>query len=154
MNAFQLSKTDIVSVYWPIGSELDTRTLLNMLSKEGITCALPVIEKKDHPLFFRRWKPGLVLEPGPFKVPVPPKNAQILIPNIVVVPLLAFDAAGYRLGYGGGFYDRTLEKIRKTTGCRAIGIGYVCQEIETVVTDQYDQRLDAMVTEKDVRKFT
>ncbi|MEH6545493.1 MAG: 5-formyltetrahydrofolate cyclo-ligase [Sneathiella sp.] len=151
--AFPVSNDKIVSLYWPIGSELDTRPLLTKLHDLGVICALPVIEKKDHPLSFRLWRPEMVLQPGPFKVPVPPETAAGVTPNIVITPLLAFDAAGYRLGYGGGFYDRTLEKLRRSRSCEAIGYGYAGQEVVTVVTDRYDQQLDAMVTEKDVRIF-
>jgi len=151
--AFHLSKHEIVSLYWPIGSELDTLPLLKKLHEAGVICALPVIKKKDHPLSFRRWRPETILQPGPFKVPIPPETDEMVLPSVVVTPLLAFDAAGYRLGYGGGFYDRTLEKLRRNSGCKAIGYGYVGQEVETIVTDQYDQQLDAMVTEIDVRTF-
>lgn len=151
--AFPLSNDKIVSLYWPIGSELDTRPLLTKLHDAGVICALPVIEKKDHPLSFRLWRPEMVLQPGPFKVPIPLETAEAVTPNVVITPLLAFDAAGYRLGYGGGFYDRTLEKLRRNHSCEAIGYGYAGQEVVTVVTDRYDQQLDAMVTEKDVRIF-
>ena len=152
-SAIPLSKNEIVSLYWPIGSELDTRPLLKKLHDAGVICALPVIKKKDHPLSFRRWRPDMILQPGPFKVPVPPETAEMVTPSVVVTPLLAFDAAGYRLGYGGGFYDRTLEKLRRNSSCKAIGYGYVGQAVGAVVTDQYDQQLDAMVTEIDVRTF-
>ncbi|USG62691.1 5-formyltetrahydrofolate cyclo-ligase [Sneathiella marina] len=154
LHAFPPSKNETLSLYWPIGSELDTRPLLIKLHEAGVTCALPVIEKKNHPLFFRCWDPEMILQPGPFKVPVPPETAETVMPDVVITPLLAFDAAGYRLGYGGGFYDRTLEKLRRNSRCKAIGFGYVGQEVETVATDQYDQQLDAMVTERDVRIFT
>jgi 5-formyltetrahydrofolate cyclo-ligase len=151
--AFPLSKNEVVSLYWPIGSELDTGPLLTKLHESGVICALPVIVKKDYPLSFRHWHPEMTLHPGPFKVPVPPETAEEVTPSVVLTPLLAFDAAGYRLGYGGGFYDRTLEDLRNNSGCQAIGYGFAGQEIETVATDQFDQRLDAMVTEKEVRIF-
>jgi len=153
LDKFEGLKNQIVSLYWPIGSELDTRTLLHALNDQGALCALPVIVAKGKPLAFRRWQPGMTLVPGPFKVPVPPEDSAPLIPQLIVTPLLAFDGAGYRLGYGGGFYDRTLAMFRLNKKVQAIGFAYAAQEIEAVVTDQYDQRLDALVTEKDVRIF-
>jgi 5-formyltetrahydrofolate cyclo-ligase len=149
----EISTEDIVALYWPIGSELDTEPALSRLHETGIACVLPVIKGDSLPLMFRRWQPSIALQPGPFRVPVPPETEDILIPTLIVVPLLAFDEAGYRLGYGGGFYDRTLAAIRPDTGCRAIGYGYAGQQVAKVVTDDYDQRLDMMVTETDVREF-
>ncbi|MDF2368123.1 5-formyltetrahydrofolate cyclo-ligase [Sneathiella sp.] len=142
-----------ISLYWPLGSELDTGPLLRALHDLGITCALPVVEKKNHPLSFRRWTPETVLEPGAFKVLVPVKTADYLIPDLVITPMLAFDAAGYRLGYGGGFYDRTLEKLKRGGNCTAVGFAYAMQEVAEVVTDRYDHRLDWVVTDQYVRKI-
>ena len=88
---------------------------------------------------------------GAFKVLVPAKTAANLVPDIVITPMLAFDARGYRLGYGGGFYDRTLAKLRNEGECRAIGFAYAAQEVAEVVIDRFDQRLDGIITEKDVR---
>lgn len=140
-----------VSLYWPLGSELDSRPLLRVLHEMGADCALPVVEKKDHPLLFRRWTPETVMEPGAFNVMVPVKSADYVIPGLVITPMLAFDAMGNRLGYGGGFYDRTLEILRNEAGSRAIGLAYAAQEVERVVTDRFDQRLDGIITEKDFR---
>ncbi|MCR9212147.1 MAG: 5-formyltetrahydrofolate cyclo-ligase [Proteobacteria bacterium] len=150
---FKKLSTETVSLYWPIGSELDTRPLLHSLYDSGVTCVLPVIEAKDNPLFFRRWQPELTLVPGPFKVPVPPETEDILVPTVIVAPLLAFDRHGFRLGYGGGYYDRTLEKLRQTSNCTAVGYAYAGQEVTKIVTDEFDQKLDWVVTEIDVRKF-
>ncbi len=151
LDAFPKLDGLIISLYWPLGSELDTKPLLRALHDLGVVCALPVVERKDHPLSFRRWTLETVLEPGAFNVLVPAKSADYVIPDFVVTPMLAFDAAGYRLGYGGGFYDRTLEKLRNEGKCRAIGFAYAAQELAKVVIDSYDQRLDGIITEKDVR---
>jgi|TARA_R110001606_G_scaffold3642_25_gene16669 5-formyltetrahydrofolate cyclo-ligase len=144
---------EIISLYWPLGTELDTRSLLHALHERGVTCALPVVEKKDHPLAFRKWEPDTVLESGTFKVLVPAKSAPYVTPTLVITPMLAFDAAGYRLGYGGGFYDRTLEKLKREGDCVAVGYAYAAQEVAEVVTDRYDHRLDWVVTEQYVRKI-
>ncbi|WP_373087425.1 5-formyltetrahydrofolate cyclo-ligase [Sneathiella sp.] len=152
-NFASLEKT-IVSLYWPLGSELDTRPLLHQLHERGAICALPVVDRKDHPLRFRAWEPDTVLEPGSFKTLVPSKSAKFLTPAVVVIPFLAFDADGYRLGYGGGFYDRTLDKLRWEQGCLAVGFGYAAQQVAKVVTDPFDQKLDWVVTEEYVRKIT
>lgn len=153
LSYFNNTDGEIVSLYWPIGSEIDTRPLLHALHEQGVTCVLPVIEGAEQPLFFRRWQPGLVLVPGPFKVPVPPDTEDVLIPTHIVAPLLAFDRLGFRLGYGGGFYDRTLEKLRKGGNCTAVGYAFSGQEVQKIVIDAYDQKLDWIVTETDVRKF-
>jgi 5-formyltetrahydrofolate cyclo-ligase len=91
------------------------------------------------------------MEPGAFKVLVPAKSAAYLVPDIVITPMLAFDAMGNRLGYGGGFYDRTLAKLRDEGDCRAIGFAYAAQKVAEVVIDRFDQRLDSIITEEDVR---
>ena len=153
LDTFKELEDKTVSLYWPLGSELDTGPLLRALHDLGITCALPVVEKKDHPLSFRRWTPETVMEPGAFNVLVPMKSADYLVPDIVVTPMLAFDAAGYRLGYGGGFYDRTLEKLNQGGNCIAVGYSYAGQEVAKVVTDRYDHRLDWIVTDQYVRKI-
>lgn len=154
LDAFPALDGKTISLYWPLGSELDTKPLLRSLHDLGVACALPVVERKDNPLSFRRWTPETVLEPGAFNVLIPARTADYVTPDFVITPMLAFDAAGYRLGYGGGFYDRTLEKLRMDDECRAIGFSYAAQEVAQVVTDSYDQRLDYIVTEKEVRKIT
>ncbi|PHQ72287.1 MAG: 5-formyltetrahydrofolate cyclo-ligase, partial [Sneathiella sp.] len=153
LDAFDQLKDKVISLYWPIGSEIDTRPLLNQLHGLSAICALPVIVGKGRPLIFKKWQPRMALVPGPFHVPVPPEDTEVVIPELIVTPLLAFDGAGYRLGYGGGFYDRTLLMLRENGRCQAVGLAFTTQEIDAVVTDFYDERLDALVTEKDVRMF-
>ena len=143
----------VISLYWPIGSELDTLPLLNELLEAGFTCVLPVVERADAPLVFKVWKQGDPLEKGAHDIPVPLKTAQQRTPDILVVPMLAFDPAGYRLGYGGGYYDRTLEMLRQERKPLAVGYAYAGQEIPTVPTDKLDQPLDWVVTETEARKI-
>ncbi len=143
----------VISLYWPIGSELDTLPLLNKLLETGFTCVLPVVERSDAPLVFKVWKQGDPLEKGEYDIPVPLKNAQQRTPDILVVPMLAFDSEGYRLGYGGGYYDRTLGALRQQGKPVAVGYAYAGQEIPVVPADKLDQPLDWVVTEKKARKI-
>jgi 5-formyltetrahydrofolate cyclo-ligase len=110
---------------------------------------VPVIEGKGLPLRFREWSPGVRMQPGPFGAQVP-ATGDWLQPELLIVPLLAFDAAGRRLGYGGGFYDRTLAALRARGPVRAIGLAYAAQQVGEVPADATDQPLDAIVTEAGV----
>ena len=141
-----------VSGYWPMRSELDPRPLMSALSARGHPVCLPVVTGKDRPLLFRAWRPGDALEPGGFGTQVPPPNQmgadqEEIVPSYLLVPLLAFDRAGYRLGYGGGFYDRTLAALRAVGPVSAIGLAFAAQEIDSVPHDATDARLDWIVTE-------
>jgi len=145
--AIPLSKDGAVSAFWPMGSEIDTRPLMEALHRRGHAVGLPVTARRGMPLVFRTWKPGLGLIPGGFGTQVPGPEAPELRPEVLFVPLLAFDRAGYRLGYGGGFYDRTLAALRAEGAALAVGVGYAEQEIPEVPRDAHDQRLDWIVTE-------
>lgn len=112
-----------------------------------------MVVKKAHPLEFRLWRPGEALESGAYGIPAPAGGNEAVIPDIVVVPLLAFDEAGARMGYGGGFYDRTLQRLREKGSVLAIGYAYSGQKIEKVITDSLDQPLDWIVTEQTARKI-
>jgi 5-formyltetrahydrofolate cyclo-ligase len=146
-----LPRGAIVSGYWPLPGELDIRPLVHQIHEAGHPIALPVVKAKGQPLLFRRWVPGTPLVQGSFKVMTPPEGAPELEPQVLLVPLLAFDQAGYRLGYGGGFYDRTLEKRRREAHSGhpvlAIGIAFAAQETETLPRGPFDQRLDWIATE-------
>lgn len=137
----------VVSGYWPIGSEIDPRPLLSHLHEDGHPIALPVIRAHGEPLVFRAWRPGDRLAPAAFDTRVPLENQTELTPRVVIVPLLAFDRAGYRLGYGGGFYDRTLARLRELGAVLAVGVAYAAQEVAQVPRDGTDQPLDWIVTE-------
>lgn len=138
------------SGFWPLGDELDLRPLLTRLHFAGHPIGLPVVVKKAAPLLFRRWQPGDTLVPGGFGTSMPDGDKPVIEPRVLFVPLLAFDRAGYRLGYGGGFYDRTLELLRAGGPRLAVGVAFAAQEVEAVPRDRYDQKLDWIVTEKEV----
>jgi len=142
----------IVSVFHSFGTEISTSALFDKLVAEGWTTALPVVVAKNTPLVFRQWKPGDALVLGRWDIQVPPVEAPEVLPDVLLVPLLAFDRKGYRLGYGRGFYDRTLEKLRALKNVTAIGIAYSGQEMDTVPRDDFDQRLDWIMTEKETFK--
>lgn len=138
----------IVSGYWPIRDELDIRRLLRGLHEEGVICALPVVTDRQKPLRFRRWRPGDVLEQRSFGLSEPPAEAPERTPRIILTPLLAVDPHGNRLGYGGGYYDRTLYELRQAGPVTALGICFDAQRIADVPHDRRDQPLDWIVTEK------
>lgn len=144
----------IVSGYWPMEEEMDIRPLMTALHERGCTLALPVVAAKRRPLVFRQWRPGDCLVKAGFGLSEPPADAPVIVPQVLLVPLVAFDASGNRLGFGGGFYDRTLLALR-TAGpeTRAIGIAFAFQEIDNVPHDATDQHLDAVVTERGVTVF-
>ena len=148
-----VARGSIVSAFWPMGSEIDPRPLMERLHAEGIAIGLPVVVAKGAPLLFRRWRPGARLVPGGFKTEVPSPEEPELTPNLLIVPLLAFDRQGYRLGYGGGFYDRTLTKLRAAGGdVMAVGFAYAGKEVEAVPHADYDQRLDWLATEHSMQR--
>lgn len=139
-----------VSFYWPMGDEADPRMLANALTARGHMLALPVVAAKKSPLHFRQWREGDALAVHPFGMHEPPESAARLTPDVLLVPLLAFDAKGTRLGYGGGFYDRTLHSLAKK---RAIGVAFAGQEMDGLPCHEHDHPLDAVITEKGVRHF-
>lgn len=137
----------VVSAYWPMREELDPLPTLEALAGRGHPTCLPVVVGRARPLVFRAWRPGAPLVPAPFGTSVPPEDAPELEPDLLLVPLLAFDRRGYRLGYGGGFYDRTLEGLRARKAVTAVGVAFAGQERAAVPHDALDQRLDLIVTE-------
>ena len=143
---------NVVSAFHPYQSEIDTRPLLGRLAGEGWTTCLPVVLGKGVPLEFRRWLPGESLIKGVWGIERPPETSPVVEPDVLIIPLLAFDRKGFRLGYGGGFYDRTLEKLRVLKKIVAIGVGYGAQEVDAVPHGAHDQPLDYMMTEKEIFK--
>lgn len=137
----------VVAGYWPMGDELDPRPLLELLGGRGCTLALPVVTAPGQALSFRCWEIGDLLESGPHGTLHPVAAAPIVVPAVLLVPLLAFDVRGYRLGYGGGYYDRTLADLRLRTHVTAIGIAFAAQQVQAVPRDHHDQPLDLMLTE-------
>lgn len=136
-----------VSGFWPIGSEANVMPLLLALGGRGLDMALPVVPRRGEPLVFRRWRPDDPVDRGPFGIGEPQAAAPELEPDLLLVPLLAFDRAGGRLGYGGGYYDRTLARLRARKRILAVGVAYAAQECATVPRDGHDARLDWVLTE-------
>jgi len=143
-----LAPGSVVAAYWPKGDELDVRPLLRHFDLVGVPTALPVMAGRGWPLLFRLWRPGHPLVPGAFGVMEPMAEAPLVQPTLVLVPLLAFDRSGHRLGYGAGFYDRTLAALRDTGRVTAIGVAHAEQQVDAVPHDPYDQRLDGVLTDQ------
>ncbi len=139
----------VVSGFIPYKSEITTMPLLHALRRQGWRTALPVVIAAKRPLVFRAWSPGEPLAPGVWDIPVPLEDAPEVEPDVLLVPLLAFDRRGFRLGYGGGFYDRTLEKLRAMKKVLAIGVAYHAQMVEEVPAAIHDAPLDFVMTEQE-----
>ncbi|QFS82310.1 putative 5-formyltetrahydrofolate cyclo-ligase [Roseivivax sp. THAF40] len=137
-----------VSGYWPIRTEIDPRPAMEEAAAHGAV-GLPVIEGPEMPLRFARWEPDCAMIPGPFGAMVP-ETQDFIAPEILIVPLLAFTRQGARLGYGGGFYDRTLELLRSRQATLAVGFAYAAQETDSLPVEETDQPLDLIVTEREV----
>lgn len=142
-----------VAGYHPIGDELDPRPLLARLDAAGAVTALPVVVASEPTLRFRRWRAGEPLMAGPFGVREPGEEAALVEPDIILVPLLAFDPAGHRLGYGAGFYDRALARLRAARPVIAVGLAFDAQEVAAIPHVATDQRLDWVLTPSGPRAF-
>jgi 5-formyltetrahydrofolate cyclo-ligase len=138
----------VVSGYWPLAGEIDVRPLMTRLVDLGFEGALPVVTAPGRPLDFRRWRPGQALIEGPFGTRHPEPGEPSLRPDIVLAPLLAFDDLGRRLGWGGGYYDRTFEALRRRGPVLAVGIAFAAQRVDTVPHAPHDRRMDWIVTEE------
>ncbi len=138
----------VVGGYWPMGDEIDIRPLLYALAERGFVICLPETPPRGKPLLFKKWEPGTEMVPGRFGTEYP--AGEILRPDFVLVPLLAFDARGNRLGYGGGYYDRTLAAL---PGAFRLGCAFAAQEVAEVPVGELDLNLDAIATEKRSLKF-
>ncbi len=136
----------VVSAFLPIRTEIDTRPLIAALAAGGATVVLPTIVGDSPDLLFRTWAPGDSLSKGAFGVEEPLASSPERDPQTLVIPLLAFDRAGYRLGYGGGYYDRAIARLRVLHSIRTIGVAYDAQEVVHVPREAHDERLDAIVT--------
>ena len=140
----------IISAFHSFGTEVSTFELFDRLVRDGWTTALPIVVAKNTPLVFRKWAPGEPLVSGLWGIQIPPDTAPEVQPDVLLVPLLAFDRKGFRLGYGGGFYDRTLEKLRAVKNVTAIGVAYAGQEVDAVLRNAHDQQLDWIMTDREV----
>jgi 5-formyltetrahydrofolate cyclo-ligase len=145
-----------IALYWPKEREFDTMPLLYELMKLGCTCALPVIQKEERALRFARWQEGDRLVEGPFKVmqPVVDDKTVWIDPDICVIPYLAFDRHGYRLGYGKGHYDATLKHYRTKKPVLAVGYGYGQQAVLfNLPVEPHDEKMDWIITPQKAMRF-
>ena len=138
-----------LGVSWPFRAEFDPRPLVDWAVGQGRTVALPVVVDKKGPLEYRAWRPGEALVDGVWNIPVPEKR-EVVTPSVVLAPLVGFDPACYRLGYGGGYFDRTLAALRPKPA--AIGVGFAIQELATIHPQPFDVPMDLIVTEAGVRR--
>lgn len=137
----------VVSGFYPFNSEIDCLALMAALNKAGCVTVLPFIIAPHQPLGFRQWGPGDPTIPGIWDIPVPLSEAANLVPDILLVPLLGFDRAGYRIGYGGGFYDRTLARLGANGKIISVGLAFSTQEVDEVPREAHDVPLDWILTE-------
>jgi 5-formyltetrahydrofolate cyclo-ligase len=135
----------VVSGFWPMGQEIDIRPLMLMLHQRGHAVVLPETPKRGNPLIFRLWYPGCAMIQERFGTSRP--DSAVCTPDFLLVPLLAFDRRGYRVGYGAGYYDRTLAGL---PGRYRLGVAFAAQELDAVPAGPYDERLDAVATERGV----
>lgn len=152
LGAFNLPAGAVVAGYWPIATEIDDRPLLARLHDRGFVCALPVVVGRTEPLMFRTWAPLDPVEPGGHDTFQPLKTAPDIMPDLVLVPLLAYDVAGWRLGQGAGYYDRTLAALRRTKPVCAVGIAYAAQRFDVVPHGPLDQPMDWLLSEQSLAK--
>ena len=136
----------IIAAYLPMGGELDPRPLMQALRKNGKSIRLPVCINEDAPLVFRRYRQNDALLPDDMGIAAPRATAQQVTPDIVLLPLLAFDGQGHRLGRGGGFYDRTLAELKKRSDCRFIGLAFDMQMVDKCPIAPHDEALHAVLT--------
>lgn len=137
----------IVSAYWPFRGEPDLRPWIGSLHARGAQFALPVVAERNKPLIFRLWSPGASLIRGIWNIPIPDGTAEEVVPDIVIAPVVGFDPQCCRLGYGGGYFDRTLELIGGNA--RVFGVGYSQQAIPTIYAQPHDIPMEAIITERE-----
>jgi 5-formyltetrahydrofolate cyclo-ligase len=150
---FEITRGTIVSGYSPIRSEIDPAPLMRTLSAQGARLALPAVMARGKSLAFRAWSANDRLLLGPLGILEPSPAAAELIPDIMLVPLAAFDRLGHRIGYGAGHYDYTLAHLRKMKPVTAIGLAFAAQEIRAVPALQHDVALDYVLTETQMFDF-
>jgi len=150
LDSIALPRAGVIAGYWPIRDEIDPRPAMRALAERGFRLALPVSLARGEPLAFRAWVPGDRLAPDIMRIEAPLPSAPLLTPALLLVPLLAFDRACRRLGYGAGFYDRTLASLRRTSETLAVGLAFAVQEVARVPFGSGDAPLDAVATEAGV----
>jgi 5-formyltetrahydrofolate cyclo-ligase len=145
-----ISPDTIVSGFMPLKSEINPLPLLQKLAEAGARLALPAIAGRDKPLIMRAWEFGAPLDRGQWGIREPKPDAPEVEPDVLLVPLLAFDRAGHRLGYGAGYYDMTIHRLRALKPVTAVGIAFAAQEVPKIPTTPRDERLDLVLTEREV----
>jgi 5-formyltetrahydrofolate cyclo-ligase len=140
-------REQLLGFYWPIRGEIDLRPVVRDLIQAGAGASLPVITARNEPLEFARWEPWTDMTPGVWNIPVP-SQPEWVVPTALLIPLLGFDSSGYRMGYGGGYYDRTLAALSRRP--LTIGVGYALGQLDTIRPEPHDVALDAIVTESGV----
>ena len=156
LDTFAPAAGTVVSAFWPVGEEFDIKPLIEALHARGCVCVLPVVTVKHMPLTFRVWTPGMPFIVSSFGIPEPGPDCPPATPDISIVPLLAFDDEGFRLGYGGGYYDRTIEQLRllqRDPPYVTVGVGFEGQRAESLPHERFDQPLDWILTEQQARRF-
>jgi 5-formyltetrahydrofolate cyclo-ligase len=144
----------IVSAFHPLPGEPDTLPLLTTLAYEGFATALPAVVGRGSPLTFRLWRPGEPTRAGAMSIREPLEEAPVVDPDLLFVPLACFDRRGHRIGYGAGYYDRTLTNLRAIKPVHAVGVGYGVCEVDAVPYETHDQSLDAVVTDLETILFS
>ena len=143
----------VIGLYYPVNCEMSPLTLIDYLETQGKITCLPIVIGKNSPLIFKSWRPGKEMVVGRYGIPVP-NNDQIVSPDLVICPLLAYDSKGMRLGYGGGFYDRTIRQLRRNKQTRYMGLAFSQQKsYHDLPSEAHDVPLDAVLTEAGIRNF-
>ena len=146
---------ETASLYFPVNNEISPFDFINYFQKKHVTLSLPVIDTKNKSMSFKKWDPQDQLKKGPFGTLEPSKNQIFILPQIVVVPMLSFDKHLYRLGYGGGYYDKSIKNLKKHFKKEkkffiTIGLAYSIQEEKIIPKEKHDMKLDYIITEKEV----
>ena len=145
-----VSADAVVSGFWPMRSEIDPLPLMRQLAARGAKLALPLVQGRGSPLAFRAYAFGDPLRAGTWGILEPLSAAPFVAPDLLIVPLAAFDRGGHRIGYGAGYYDMTLRQLRAQKSIVAIGLGFAVQEISAVPATAHDERLDLVLTEREL----
>lgn len=146
---FDGGRDRVISAYWPIKGEPDLRGVMTDLYEAGVTVALPIVERKAAPLVFRRWTPRTGMVRGDWNIPVPSAESPAVTPDITLGPLVGWDGAGYRLGYGGGYFDRTFAALAPRPV--SIGIGFQAARLATIYPQPHDVPFDFILTEDGIQ---
>ncbi|MEO1016776.1 MAG: 5-formyltetrahydrofolate cyclo-ligase [Pseudomonadota bacterium] len=146
-----VDQSPIVALFWSLADEIDTSPIRSLLETLDLDLALPRMTGREMPLVFHQWRSGDTLISGPMGVQEPASSSNAVAPDVIIVPLLGFDCDGYRLGYGGGFYDRTLAGLRQSgLNPLSIGLAFDCQRVDKIPREPQDEPLEFIVTEAQI----